>query len=117
MPGVWQATDGTLTAFAAAGAANPMELADLRATATILAPLVRASTGGTQWLGTAASPDLPDLRRVEGGRSAAGGSWIGLEKRRDHVVTGVSALTLLPGWVSLPLMLALLVLAWRREGR
>jgi hypothetical protein len=24
---------------------------------------------------------------------------------------------LLPGWLSLPVMLALLVLAWRREGR
>jgi hypothetical protein len=117
MPGVWQVSDGTLTAFAAAGAANPMEIADLRATATILAPLVRAAAGGTQWLGTAAMPDLPDLRRVEAGRGASGSAWIGLERRHDHVVTGVAALGLLPGWLSLPLILALLVLAWRREGR
>jgi hypothetical protein len=113
MPGVWQVTDGTLNAFAAAGAANPMELADLRATATVLNRLVRASAGGTQWL----AADLPDLRRVEPGRIMSGGSWIGLERRHDHVVIGVSALALLPGWASLPLMLALLVLAWRREGR
>jgi hypothetical protein len=33
------------------------------------------------------------------------------------VVTGVAALELLPGWLSLPVMLGLLVLAWRQEGR
>ncbi len=114
LPGVWQVTDGTMTAFAAAGAANPLEIADLRATATLMAPLVRASAGGVHWL---AGAEPLDLRRVEAGRTASGGSWLGLERRHDHVVTGVSALALMPGWVSLPLILALLVLAWRREGR
>jgi hypothetical protein len=33
------------------------------------------------------------------------------------VVTGVAALDLLPGWLSLPVMVGLLVLSWRREGR
>lgn len=117
IPGVWQVTDGRLTAFAAAGAANPAEIADLRATASHIGPLARASGGGVHWLGTAASPDLPELRRTEAGRSASGGSWIGLERRKDHVVTGVSALSLLPAWACLPLMLGLMVLSWRREGR
>jgi hypothetical protein len=117
LPGVWQASDGTLTAFAAAGASNPLEISDLRATATLAAKLVRASGGGVYWLDTAAGADVPDLRRVDAGRGATGAAWFGLERRRDHVVTGVSALTLLPGFVSLPLILALLVLAWRREGR
>jgi len=49
-------------------------------------------------------------------RPAAGSSWIGLERRHDHVVTGIASLTLLPAWIALPLMLGLLVLAWRREG-
>jgi hypothetical protein len=40
-----------------------------------------------------------------------------LQRRHDHVVTGVAASELLPGWLSLPVMLGLLVLAWRREGR
>ena len=46
VPGVWQATQGTQSAYAAAGAANPPELADLRATATVAGPLARASDGG-----------------------------------------------------------------------
>jgi hypothetical protein len=118
-PGVWQASDGTRTAFAAAGAANPLELADLRATATLLRKLARASGGGVHFIGTGtpgAPPDLPELRRTEPDRSAAGSSWIGLERRHDHVVTGIASLALLPAWVALPLMLGLMVLAWRREG-
>ncbi|HET8998006.1 MAG TPA: hypothetical protein VFN42_15155, partial [Acetobacteraceae bacterium] len=116
-PGVWQVTDGKQTTYAAARAANPRELADLRATASVLGPLAHASNGGVHWLGTAAHPDIPELQRTEPGRSASGGSWIGLERRHDHLVTGVSALTLLPPWAALPLLLGLMVLAWRREGR
>jgi hypothetical protein len=118
-PGVWQASDGVRTAYAAAGAANPPEIADLRATATLLRKLVRASGGGVHFIGTGtagAPPDVPDLRRTEPDRAAAGSSWIGLERRHDHVVTGIASLTLLPAWAALPLMLGLMVLAWRREG-
>jgi hypothetical protein len=59
---------------------------------------------------------VPELRRPEPDRPAAGSSWIGLERRHDHVVTGIASLTLLPSWVALPLMLGLLVAGWRREG-
>jgi hypothetical protein len=118
VPGVWQVTQataqGSRSAYAAAGAANPPELADLRATATVAGPLARASDGGVHWL---AGGDVPELRRTEDDRSASGSTWIGLQRRHDHIVTGVAALELLPGWLSLPIMLALLVLAWRREGR
>jgi hypothetical protein len=113
VPGVWQISDGTRTAYAAAGAANPLEIADLRATATLLAPLVRTSGGSIHWL----DPDgAPILRRVEAGRDASGARWIGLPRRADHVVTGIAALPLLPPWLALPLILGLAVLAWRREG-
>ena len=118
-PGVWQATDGNRTAYAAAGAANPLEFADLRATATLLRKLAHASGGGEHFIGTGtagAAPDVPELRRTEPDRAASGGSWIGLERRHDHVVTGIAGLTLLPPWAALPLMLGLMVLAWRREG-
>jgi hypothetical protein len=118
VPGVWQVTQttaqGTRSAYAAAGAANPPELADLRATASVAGPLARASGGGVHWL---AGSDVPELRRTEDDRSASGSAWIGLQRRHDHIVTGVAALELLPGWLSLPIMVGLLVLAWRREGR
>jgi hypothetical protein len=118
-PGVWQATDGTRTAYAAAGAADPPELADLRATATKVGAIVHASGGGVHWLDSGksgAAPVVPELRRTEPDRAASGSAWIGLERRHDHLVTGIAALTLLPSWAALPLLLGLLLVAWRREG-
>jgi hypothetical protein len=112
-PGVWQVSQGARSAYAAAGAADPPELADLRATATEAGPLARASGGGAHWL---AGADPIELRRVGDRANASGAGWVGLERRRDHVVTGVAALDLLPGWLSLPVILGLLLLAWRREG-
>ncbi len=113
LPGVWQVGDGERTAYAAVGAANPAEIADLRATATLLAPLARASGGSVHWLDPAGAPEL---RRSEPGGEAAGASWIGLQRRRDHLVTGITAIPLLPPWLALSLILGLAVLAWRREG-
>ena len=116
LPGVWQVTDGIRTAYAASGAANPPELADLRATASLLSPVARASGGGVHWLGSGAAPVVPELRRTEAGRNASGSTWIALSARHDHILTGVAGLALLPAWVALPMMLGLLLAAWRREG-
>ncbi len=119
MPGVWRISDGLRVAYAAAGAANPLGIADLRATATKMGKLASESGGGVHWLDTGrpgAPPVVPDLRRTEAGRVASGNDWIGLERRRDHLVTGVASLRLLPAWAALPLMLGLLIATWRREG-
>jgi hypothetical protein len=117
-PGVWQVSDGRRSAFAAAAAANPPEVADLRADGARLQPVLAATGGALRWLGaSAAEPALPELRRVAPGRDVQGGGWIGLRRNGDHTVTGISALPLLPPWLALPLVLGLAVLAWRREGR
>ncbi len=115
-PGVWQVSDGTRSVQAAAGASNPLELEDLRATATRLAPLARDSGGGIHWLGTTDRPNVPELRRTEPDRAASGSGWMGLQRRHAYVVTGVASIPLLPAWAALPLLLGLLLMAWRREG-
>jgi hypothetical protein len=116
-PGVWQASDGRRTAFAAAAAANPLEIADLRADPSKLAPVMQG--GGVRWLGTGAQPAVPELRRVAAGRdmASATGSWLGLRRNQDHIVTGIAATPLLPPWLALPLVLGVALVAWRREGR
>ena len=111
--GVWQVDDGTHTAFAAAGHDNPQESFDLRATAERLQPLVRSTGGGTVWLG-AAGP--PAVRLVGEESTAAGSGWIGLRQRGAHLVTGVSSTPLAPAWLALPILLGLLLAAWRREA-
>ena len=112
-PGVWQVTDGVRSAYAASANANPLEFADLRATATKLLPLVRASGGGVHWLDPSGAPEL---RMVEPERDFSGTSWIGLRRNHDHLVTGIAALPLLPPWLALALLLGLALVAWRREG-
>ncbi|WP_120008413.1 hypothetical protein [Teichococcus vastitatis] len=120
-PGVWQASDGRRSAFAAAAAANPPEMADLRADAERAGPITRATGGSAHWLGPfgdgVGRPAVPELRRVALGRDAAGANWIGLRRNEDHLVTGIAALPLLPPWLALPLVLGLALVAWRREGR
>jgi hypothetical protein len=113
--GVWRVAEGARTAFAAADATNPAEIADLRADPGPLAPLVRASGGAARWIGDGSA--LPELRRVAAGRDTAGAGWIGLRRNQDHTVTGITAVPLLPGWLALALLLGAALLAWRREGR
>ncbi len=117
LAGVWQANDGRRTAFAAAAAANPLEIADLRADPERLRPLLTGTGGAARWMGTGAVPALPDLRRVAPGRDVAGPGWIGLRRNGDHTVTGISALPLLPAWLALVLVMGAALMAWRREGR
>jgi hypothetical protein len=113
--GLYRISDGSRIALAAAGALNPVELADVQATPEKLGPVVEASGGGIVWAGTGA--DLPDIRRVDPGRSAAGSDWLGFRANGDYVVTGIDETPLLPPWAALALALGTLILAWRIEGR
>jgi hypothetical protein len=113
-PGVWRVEDGTHVAFAAAGQDNPLEYADLRATADRIGPLVKRSGGGIVWL---ASAGPPHIVRVGAEDRASGPGWIGLRRRGAHLVTGVETVPLLPPWAALPLLLGLALAAWRREAR
>ncbi|PWS37949.1 hypothetical protein DFH01_01135 [Falsiroseomonas bella] len=117
LPGVWQATDGRRTAYAAAEAGNPLEIADLRADAARLRPVAEATGGAVRWLGADPAPAVPELRRVAASRDTYGPGWIGLRRNEDHTVTGITAMPLLPPWLALPFVLGLAILAWRREGR
>ncbi len=120
LPGVWQASDGTRTAYAAAEVADAREIADLRATGSVLAPLARASGGSLHWLAGDAAPyraaGAPALRRTEPGRATAGAAWIGLPARGAHIVTALATVRLLPDWLALALLVGLVILAWWREA-
>jgi len=112
--GLYRVSDGTRTALAAAGALNPIELADVRATDEKVAPDVAATDGGVFWVGPGA---IPDIRRVGTDRTASGRNWFGLRQNGDYVVTGVNETPLMPGILALVLAVGAFLLAWRREGR
>lgn len=112
-PGLWQVSDGEHMAYAALTPPDPVEISDLRVTATTLGDLAHETGGGQQWL----KPDgTPKLRWVEPEHSAEGPGWIGLRRNHAHLVTGVASHALLPGWLVLPLVVVALFWGWRREG-
>ncbi len=111
--GLYRVTDGKLSAVAAAGPLNPKEVADMRATDRILAPVAEQSGGAVRWL----SDGMPQIRRVERGRSMAGDGWMGIAANQASRVTSVEETPLLPAWAALLLLIGTLMLAWRQEGR
>lgn len=112
--GLYRVTDGTLSAVAASGPLNPKEVADMRATGAILAPIARASGGSVHWL---IDRGTPEIRRVNPGRAMYGSGWIGLRTNGAYRVTEIEQEPLLPVWLSLLLVLGSILLAWRLESR
>ena len=111
--GLYRATDGILSAVAAAGPLNPKEVADMRATDEVLAPQAGATGGSTHWL----EDGVPEVRRVEAGATASGSNWIGLRSNGAYRVTALEQQKLMPQWLALLLIVGALLLAWRLEGR
>jgi hypothetical protein len=112
-PGLYRIDDGARTVLAAGGTVNPLELADLRATAEALASVAKDSGGGVNWIGDG----LPQVRRTKPGRDTAGKDWIGLHRNQAYVVAGATDIPLLPGLAALLLVLSVLGWTWWREGR
>ncbi len=111
--GLYRITDGSLTALAAAGPLNPLELQDPRSTGALVEPLAEESGGTVRRL---AGQDQPALRKVAPERDRFGRDWIGLKRGGGYVVTGVLQIPVLPALLVLCLGLAAAVLAWQREG-
>lgn len=114
--GLYRAESGGLEAVALNGPANPREYADLRSITDILQPLASETRGGV-FRANEDGGGLPDVRRVGQRGDAAGGNWIGLRERGAYAVRSSTSQPLLPGLVAAFLVAALLILAWRREGR
>jgi hypothetical protein len=111
--GLYRVSDGKLSAVTAAGPLNPREVADMRATDTVLLPLTGASGGATRWL----VDGTPSIKRVGMRESAQGRGWIGIRRNGAYRVTSLSQKPLMPAWVALALIVGSLLLAWKLEGR
>jgi hypothetical protein len=111
--GLFRINDGRLSTLAAVGPSNPLELADLRATDELLAPVARATGGGMNWI----TNGLPTVRRTKTDRDTSGKGWIGLRRNGAFVVSGVTQIPLVTGFVILVLLLGGLTAAWWREGK
>jgi len=111
--GFYRATDGILSTVTAAGPLNPKEVADMRATDEVLKPTAEATGGSVHWL----QDGLPEIRRIGAGDTASGDRWIGLRSNGAYRVVALEQEKLLPQWAALLLIVGMLLLAWRLEGR
>jgi hypothetical protein len=112
-PGLYQASDGTITTLAAIGNSDQKEAADVRATPSILQPILGASGGGAFWL----EQGLPRLSKAKAQSSKAGQDWAAITGNEQYRVTAVKEVPLFATLAGLALLLIAVTGMWYREGR
>ena len=111
--GVYRLLENGITAVVATGPATPIEFENPIATTEILAPLVKATNGGSFLL----SDGVPNFRQVSAGRTSVGRNWAGLVRRDAFQVQDIRLTSLAKGWIYLLIAGMFSLLAWRYEGR
>ncbi len=129
LPGLYkvQTANGTetLTAVAHAGTLDAREMSEVVATEDKLRPLVEATGGGVFWTrsgsllqtASASAVDVPRISMLSGAKVLAGSGWLGLKDREAYVTKGVKLTPMFTGLLALAAILALMTLAWWREGK
>ncbi len=112
--GLYRLSDGALSSVVALGPLAPREFEQTIAGDALIAPLSKATRGGTVRIENVPNPNI---RLVRAGRVAAGRDWIGLTPRNASVVTDIRLSPLLPAWIWALLAGVLAFAAWRRESR
>src|SRR6266566_1487369 len=115
--GLWRASDGTLTALANVGPANPREFTEVTSTTDVLAPLANATGGGVVRVEAASGVHLPRIVGVRSSDTYHGDDWLGLRTREASVVRGIGVLPVFAGLIGLLLLVGSLAATWMREGR
>jgi hypothetical protein len=115
--GLWRASDGTLTALANVGPANPREFTEVTSTTEVLAPLANATGGGVMRLEATSGVHLPRIVGVRSSDTYHGDDWLGLRTREATVVRGIGVLPVFAGLIGLLLLVGALAATWMREGR
>jgi hypothetical protein len=129
LPGIYRARmegpDGPLSAVVHAGSEDPREMSDVTATETLLKPISEPSGGGVFWTGatkraaTDSAPEVtvPRVSMLVNAKVFSGSGWMALKDREAFLTRGVRIYPLFTGILALTALLALVTLAWWREGR
>ncbi len=127
LPGLYKVeTDGPngpLTAVANAGVEDPREMSEVTATDQKMKPIADATGGGVFWtkptglLASATNIEVPRISMMSAAKVMAGSDWLGLKDRQAFLTRGVKLTPMFTGFAALSALLALIALAWWREGR
>jgi hypothetical protein len=115
--GLWRASDGTLSALANVGPANPREFTEVTSTTEVLAPLANATGGDVVRIEDGSGVHLPRIVAVRSSDTFKGDDWMGLRVRESSVVRGIGVLPVFAGLIGLLLLVGSLAATWMREGR
>jgi hypothetical protein len=114
--GLYQLSNGDLSALVQVGPPNPREFAEVTSTGELLRPVVEANGGSVARVGESGT-DVPRILPVRPGSSASGNGWIGFNNTGASVLKGVDRISLFAGFLGLALLLFAFAAAWTREGR
>ena len=127
LPGLYKAAtdgpEGPLTAVVHAGTEDLREMNDVTATAEAVKPVAEQSGGGVFWTGAKATPEaaaaveVPRVSMLLNAKVFSGSGWMALKDREAYVTRGVKIFPLFTGLLALAALIALITLAWWREGR
>lgn len=128
MPGLYKAETagpfGTLTAVTNAGVEDPREMSEVTATTDRMTPIAEATGGGVFWTkptgvlaAAAGTVEVPRISMMSTAKVMAGSGWMGLKDREAYLTRGVKLTPMFTGLAALAALLALMALAWWREGR
>lgn len=115
--GLYVATDGERKALAHVGPPNPRELADVRSTTEILAPIAQATGGTVRRIGAGDAAEIPRIVTLASATRYGGDDWLALKSTNATVLEGLVRVPLLGGFLGLAVLLSVLALTWAREGR
>jgi hypothetical protein len=115
--GLHRAEDGTLTALAHIGPANPAEFQDVISTTDRLAPIAEATGGSVRRIGNGDGVSLPRVSAVSSRAPASGRDWIGLRRSEATVLKSIDQLPLFGGLLGLALLVGGFAALWYREAR
>ena len=111
--GLYRLTNEDQEAVIGLGPAAPREFTDVIASAASLQPTVDQLRGGVFRI----EEGLPSIRNTRMGRPASGAGWLGLVPRDAYQVQSVSRTALMPAWLVLLMVSAMIIGGWLREGR
>ena len=115
--GLWRATDGTLTALANVGPANPREFTEVTSSVEVMAALASATGGDVVRVEDGSGVSVPRIVATRSTDTYHGDNWIGLRMREASVVRGIGVLPVFAGLIGLLLLVGSLAATWAREGR
>jgi hypothetical protein len=115
--GLWRATDGTLTALANVGPANPREFTEVTSTTDTMAPLAAATGGDVVRVEDGSGVSVPRIVATRSTDTYHGDTWMGVRMREASVVRGIGVLPVFAGLIGLLLLVGSLAATWAREGR